>query len=73
MWHITNRSLVASVRLAHVSCNNQGFLLWAFMSIDNEIMCRHDGHTPNISIVMRFVTSSTLQLTKKQINPIFRL
>jgi hypothetical protein len=43
------------------------------MSIDNEVMYEHDGHTPNIGIAMRSVPSSTLQLTNKQSNLILRL
>jgi hypothetical protein len=74
MWHITNRSLVASIQLAHVPCDDQGFLIMGNYVNDSEVMYRHDGHTPNTIIVMRSVTKlSTLQQTKKKSNLILRL
>jgi hypothetical protein len=67
--HITNMSLVASIELAHVSSDDQGFLIMGNYVNDNEVMYGHDGHTPNTSIAMRSVTKvSALELTKKQSN-----
>jgi hypothetical protein len=74
MWHITSRSLVSSIQLAQVSCDDQGFLIMGNYVNDNEVMYRHDGHTPNTSIAMISITKvSTLQQTKKQSNLILRL
>jgi hypothetical protein len=56
VWHITNRSLVASIELAHVSSDDRGFLIMGNYVNDNEVMYGYDGHTPNTTIAMRSVT-----------------
>jgi hypothetical protein len=48
-----NRSLTASIELAHVSSDDQGFQIMGNYVNDNEVMYGHVGHTPNTSIAMR--------------------
>jgi hypothetical protein len=43
VWHITNRSLVASIQLAHVSSHDQYFLIMGNYA-NYEVMYGHDGH-----------------------------
>jgi hypothetical protein len=45
VWHITNRSLVASIELAHVSSDDQGFLIMDNYINDNEAMYGYDHPT----------------------------